>query len=261
MRGRDVLALVVALLLNAAAIVVVVQLKKRLEIEDWGAVVIVVLVPLIVYGILSGRLSEVTAPGGWVAKFREAAHSSVDFEQATVDMSEMQMIPKVSVDEVKRRASLVADGRPIVLTLTLARGQNYYTTHALLEVLKALGQHRNFKFVLFLDPENRAVAYIPTWALRSALESADGSGQALVQAVNDGRREEILSLPAVITEFVGTSATNVEALRAMERRNFEALVVVDGASREPRGVAERDRILSRMMLALAKASAKATKAA
>ena len=54
---------------------------------------------------------------------------------------------------------------------------------------------------------------------------------------------------AVKTETLPENATNAEALATMEETGLDALVVVDRKGRFS-GIVERDRVLSRMMLAL-----------
>ena len=52
-------------------------LIKMLKIGDSTTFIALLLTPLIVYGVASGKVQEFTAPGGWGAKFQEVAHEAV----------------------------------------------------------------------------------------------------------------------------------------------------------------------------------------
>ena len=257
MKIREITALVAGVVLVGLATTLVVKLKHVLSIQDWGAVALLTLIPVIISAAVSGRLREFSAPGGLVAKFAEEAHATLDLDKQLLDLSsdDLQMIPKDSVAQVKQRLGYIRNDQPIALTLTIARGANYYTSFALLEALKAMAVLPHFRLVLILEA-NRVLAYVPASALRAALERADGSGNQLITAINEGHQNEIIAFPGVLTQVVTSMATNVEALRTMERLNVEAVVAVDKESHEPRGIVERERLLARMMLALAAGATK-----
>jgi len=252
MKVRGVISAALAVMLTAVAVFAVVSLKDRLKLEDWGAVVIIVLAPLIIYGVLSGRLSEIAAPGGWVAKFREEAHAEVKLEPLLGELSsqEMQQIPKESAAALKRRIGAVREGSPVVLTLTVASG-GAYNTVALLDSLKALAQFRAFRLVVFMDSESRPVSYMPANVLRAMLEQPGGDANVLITDINNGKTSDVAHFTGMISEFITTKATNIEALEVMDRLNADALVAIDISSRKAIGVVERPRVLSRMVIALA----------
>ena len=58
-----------AIIATVVGIVLVAILQKGLGITDGATIVTLLLVPLLIYGIVSGRLLELTGPGGWGAKF------------------------------------------------------------------------------------------------------------------------------------------------------------------------------------------------
>lgn len=255
--SRDALAIyaaVAGLLLGTG---VVWGLHQYAGIKDSAILIALLLVPLLIYGVGSGRLKEFSAPGGWGGKFAEVANRPVDVAQSLLDLSNAQMeeIPKKGIEELKQSIGQIKDGRPIVMTLVHGQA-NYYQPDAVRGALLALGSFRNFKFVVFLDPDRKVVGYLPSWALRSTLER-DGAGvsagDTLIQAVNAGDTPQVRSFPGMLTEYLSPQSTNAQALETMERLNLEAMLMVDRAGKLL-GVAERDRILSRMVLALAKGS-------
>lgn len=69
--SRDLRALAAAAGATVIGIALVAVLQKGVGIADSATTVALLLVPLLVYGIVSGRLRELTGPGGWGAKFAE----------------------------------------------------------------------------------------------------------------------------------------------------------------------------------------------
>ena len=63
--GAFVLAFAVALAIS------------RMTVGDSATFIALLLTPLLVYGVASGKIQEFSAPGGWGAKFREAAQATV----------------------------------------------------------------------------------------------------------------------------------------------------------------------------------------
>src|SRR4030088_1040751 len=63
--GAFVLAFAIAFAIN------------RMKFGDSVTLIALLLTPLIVYGVASGKIQEFSAPGGWGAKFREAAQATV----------------------------------------------------------------------------------------------------------------------------------------------------------------------------------------
>jgi hypothetical protein len=68
---KDFRASAAAITATLIGIGLVAFLQKAVGIGDSATIVTLLLVPLFVYGIVSGRLRELTGPGGWGAKFAE----------------------------------------------------------------------------------------------------------------------------------------------------------------------------------------------
>jgi hypothetical protein len=68
-------------------VVLVAALQKGIGISDSATTVTILLVPLLVYGMVSGRLTELTGPGGWGAKF---AKLEAEIEKTKGEMERQQ---------------------------------------------------------------------------------------------------------------------------------------------------------------------------
>jgi CBS domain-containing protein len=131
--------------------------------------------------------------------------------------------------------------------LTLTFGGGHYTLKALQQYMKALSRSRNFKLVVFLTVDKGFLAYMPAWAAKAVLDTPS-MGEEFVRVINDGD-SKLYQYPSVVRKTISTRSTLAEALREMIDRNVEAMVVTDETN-HLQGIAEREQILSRMMLAL-----------
>lgn len=247
---QETTAILVAILFLGLGLLAVWITRAVLDIEGDAVFVSVLLIPIVIWVIFSGRLKEIRAPGGLEAKFTDVAKKTVEpsGERIEASIQDPTIVTKAGLSELQGILPGIDESKPIVLTLTLGK-TGYYQQEALREYIKALSQRRNFKFVVMVDQENRFAAYIPAWRLAQTLEMWE-RGNEFIQAINDGRVQDLRRYPGVVTSTISTCATNIEALREMAAQNLEALVVID-ADRRLRGVVERQQVLSKLMLAMA----------
>ena len=247
---REAIAIIASILLLALGFLAGWLSREFLELE--GLVLLfVIFAPIISYTIFSGRLKELRA-GGLEAKFVDVAGQSVDLaslETIEASMSDMEYVEKADARELPRRMRYLDESKPIILALTLGR-EGYYRRTAWASYMHALSQFRSFKFVVFLDQENKFVAYMPAWATLQILRM-DALGDEFVRIINEGSIQELQRYPGVVTRTISTKATNIDALREMTAQNLEALVVID-EDRNLKGVVEREQILSKLLLAMAR---------
>jgi CBS domain-containing protein len=213
-----------------------------------GEVVLVSLLvmPILVYAILSGSLTELKGPGKWEASFKVIATAPVNettnHDRVSVEEDSL-ILAKGGVDKLERQIRNLDENRPSVMTVTFGGAQ--YTPEALLEYVEAFWRSRNFKFVVILDRDSRFLAYMPAWATKNLLTSP-GRSEEFVKVLNE-ERQELFSYPGVVRKTISTASTNAEALREMMAKNLEALVVTDQDNRL-KGIAEREQILTKMVL-------------
>lgn len=237
-----------------ATVISVIFVYKVFGITDSAIIVSLLIIPLLTYGILSGRLRELSGPGGWGAKFSEAAAKRLSPTKAALSLTrlEMDVIPKESLARLDERIGKIRDGRPIVLTMTLGSPSIQYDPLAVSKVIDALSNFRGFKFIVITDTHDHLIAYFPHWSLKELLKAVPAAGEEnIINMINDSLEFEIANHPLAITDVISDNSSNVDALEKMEELNLEAIIVVNGTGKF-KGVVERDRILSKMMIALAK---------
>ena len=222
--------------------------KHAIGIKEESVLVSLLLLPLLVYVILSGKIQELKAPGGIEAKFSGLANQSVSAASESVkpETDELQSVLKDSSMALDVKTQELDGSKPILMLMDLGNGR--YDTEAALKYIEVLSQFRNFKFVVFLDKRKRFIGYMSAWAVKGLLQKRE-LGDEFIDAVNRGLSAELTRYPGFETQTITTSWTNANALQEMVRKNVEALVVIDG-NRHIEGVVEREQILSLMMLSL-----------
>jgi len=211
--------------------------------------VALLIMPILIYAIISGRLTEFRGPGGVGATFNAVVTTSVSETVAQdpvrLDQQSVQMVGKGDLSELHKKIHGLNEVTPVVLTLTFGGG--HYTLVALQKYMEGLSRSRNFKLVVFLDQDGGVLAYMPSWAAKTVLDTPN-MGDEFVRVINDGDLQ-LYQYASVVRKTISTRTTHAEALREMIDRNIEAMVVTDKTN-QLQGIAEREQILSRMMLAL-----------
>lgn len=151
-------AVALSLLFVAVGIGVLWFAKDVAELDEDAVLVSLLLLPMLLYLALSGRLAEVTGPGGVSAKFREAAsapaHSALKHLSPGDPFLE---VPKMDLQMLRQRQpQLAADDRPIVFTFTLGAGGPQYGYPEVLGYTDVLAATGRFLLVAFLDADGPA---------------------------------------------------------------------------------------------------------
>jgi CBS domain-containing protein len=228
----------------------VVGLAKRAFPQIEGPVLVtLMLLPLVAYLIASGKLTEFKAPGGIEARFAATAKDTVRPASETIAYDDPQIVAREGGVRklLARKAREIDQSRPVVMTMTIG-GKVQYTLEDVVRYLDVLSQLRSFKLVVFLDGDKRVVAYMEAWVLKELVEQSELAGE-FIELVNSGQIESVIGYPGIAKKTISTTSTNIDALREMQEQNLEALVVVD-EQRMLRGVVERERVVTSMMLSL-----------
>jgi hypothetical protein len=230
--------------------------KEVLKIESDVTYITVLLLPIIAYVILSGRLKELRV-GGLEAKFADAAEQQIEIDSETVGHSaqDLQILEKgfFSPFELQERLKKLDETKPIVFTLILEHQglQFLYNRDSTLKYVEVLSQKPNYKFVVIQKYENNEKkfwAYIPSRVFLQILR-VDDLGNRLIDCINRGDTEGLSWFPGVVTRTLSTKASNLDALQEMTNKNMDALVITDESKRLA-GVVEREQILSKLLLAM-----------
>lgn len=231
-------------------IIVVYVMKMYLALEGDNLFVSLLLIPVVIYLVLSGRLSELRA-GGFEMVFNQALKETVMPSPSSIELpiDPLEAVEKGGyspLQETMRRLSSFRDTKPVTLTLNLGRG---YFDEAILLYISSLSQFPSFKFVVLLNEINKVVGYFLVNTFLQIIQNDDIS-QRFISSIRNADLEELNNFPGIITETVSPNASNIEALEILQKGDYDALLVVDD-NRNLRGVVQRDKIIGNMLLSMA----------
>jgi hypothetical protein len=235
------LALIRGAFLLVLGLALVAFVAKVLDLSNGSLLAIAFLCPLLAYLILTGQLTEFGA-GGVTAKFREAARKSLASSVQRIAVEDTQTIEKLGPEQFERIQGLER-GAPIVLTLVLGARGDRYRADALRQYLALLSDLPRFKLVVLLDPDGRAVGYLPADTVKDMLKT-NTTSKPLIDAINAGH---LPGLAALRIEFLGIETTVEKALQRMTDLRAETMPVRDNDLRLA-GVVEREDVLARFLL-------------
>jgi hypothetical protein len=227
---------------GATALVI---LLYRLDIKDSAAIVAIIIAPLLVHGIASGKILELTGPGGWGAKFQAAAEQKV-IDTATriaFDMEELQKVQKeglAKLDEIVRK---LQKGKPVALILDFGR-QGYYVADVVREYADKLSKFDPETSVILVD--NVTKRFVATIDVRSFLNVLDTDPSKLISAISTADRAYLVRFPGFIFRGIRDDKTNAQALKEMYILGVRTLVVLNGQD-EPVALVRRDQIIDHIV--------------
>jgi CBS domain-containing protein len=215
--------------------------QKTLGITSDGVVIAILVIPLLVYGIVGGVIEELSAPGGWKARFRSEARRPALMD---ITLEEVQPVPKAGIYELVSRVAAVGPNTSPVLLIEIG-GRVQYAPAALRDYLDNLSKHPLFRFVVFVDENRRLLGHVPYWSIMALLQDSD----LAMPLIHSWERGEFGDRLRLLPPPPGEPPTLLEALRQMDQSGIDALLVVDQTGRL-RGIVHRDVVLTRLMLAL-----------
>ena len=133
---QDRRAIVFAVLFLVLSFGVLWFAKGILEIEGDAVLISLLLTPLLVYLIISGKLEEFRGPGGLEAKFAKVASETISAasEEVKLSLEEMQVVLKESLSVLERKRQELSEAQPIVMIMELGK-RDYFQREAVLRYL------------------------------------------------------------------------------------------------------------------------------
>lgn len=241
-RRRELYYVGYAVLFLAVGIGAVWLVHSVLDVEGDAILVAILVLPVVLYLILGGRVDEIVA-GGLTVKLAEARGEPIS--QAATGYVPTHVAPGSDPHGATMKTNPNA---PQVVTL---RHGGDYTRLQVLNHLKMLSEVSPVPFLIVVDDHGRVLAYM---TYRSALDvlEREERGDMFIEVLRGGDPDAFDDgggFTAVRTETLSANATNAEALETMEDTGLDVLLVVDRKGRFE-GIVERGDVLSRMMLAL-----------
>jgi hypothetical protein len=225
-------------------IVAIAFLLKHSEIDLSITYAVIVAAPILIYLVLSGDVSEISGPGGLVAKFRADARAPVD---TSAEIEALEFVAKTA--DPLQRSRQFRPGAPIALTLRLGDPTSGYDQNAIKRYLDALLEIDPEVTVIFNSTDGIFKASTDGVAIRSIV-SNDHYGRELENAIMTANIQAMKALVAISENAVDKADSNGTALKKMIDAGVRSLVAVDQNGRAV-GVVRRDRIVAKLVASLA----------
>jgi CBS domain-containing protein len=249
--ARDAGALgasVLFLVLGFAAIFVV---AKVADVKDGVVLAAVLIVPALLYMLLSGRVSDLKGPGGLEVRLAAVANKPIplharDPGTSALSYERVRAVERGRTESFLQHIRDITPEDPVVLTLTLGSGP--IDGKAAADYARGLTQFPRFRFVAIVDSHGKLICYMKESAFRHLIESDVVDTEQLLGDIEQKNVGAVRSYPGMIVSTVTRNTSMVDSLREMERLRTNALLVT--ADDRIEGIVERERVANALLLSL-----------
>jgi len=248
---RDLIAAATAVLFAVLGFAAIYVVAKVADVTDGAVLAVVLIVPALLYLMLSGRVNEFKGPGGLEVRLSEVAQQTIPVygtaaHGGALAYEELRAVETGRRESFLRRIQDITPREPVILTLTL--GSKSINGEAAANYARGLTQFPRFRFVAVLDSSGHLISYMDERAFRHLVEADVVDAQELLNNIEHSHVGEIRGSAGMIVDTV-TPGTNIaDALREMERLRLNALLVAEHG--QVKGIVERDRLANALLLSL-----------
>jgi hypothetical protein len=136
--------------------------------------------------------------------------------------------------------------------LVLSVGRSNYVSDLIQKYLQALIAAGPATYVVFVD--DRTKQFVGSASGRQVLAALSGPAVAdrFMNDLKTGGERPFAGIVGLVTESLSQRDTNVVALEKLENTNADALVIVDDDGHRPIALVDRNHLVTKLMLKLAK---------
>jgi CBS domain-containing protein len=244
---RQTVAILVSILFLALGFSALWLLKSMLSMQQDAVLVSMLIILILIYTILTGRLREISGLGVKATLSDAADEQILENSAQTISAEKVQEIMATrGMPSLQNEVMMMDETVPMVLTVTCGRVDSFHPGE-LLKYLKVLSKYPNFRFLVILNEERKVIAYMTDLQAQKVI---DTEPQEFVQAINAGQPGDLKRYGAISVTSRQTD-TYLQALQKMTEQNLKAIVVVD-KNKTLQGVIEREQVLGRLLLAIIK---------
>ncbi len=248
---RERNALAGALLFVALGFAGIYVVAKVADVKDGTVLAALLIVPALIYLLLSGRVSDLKGPGGLEVQLSEVANQAIPLagqEHGTSALSfeAVRSVEKGRTESFLDRVRDITPADPVVLTLTLGSGP--IDGAAAAAYAKGLTQFPRFRFVAVLDSHGKLISYMDASAFRHVIEADVVDAQALLNNIEHQNVGGVRAFPGMTITTLTPRTSIADALRRMERAHLNALLVTEDG--DIKGIVERDHLANTLLLSL-----------
>ena len=251
MPSRDVIAFTVALLFVALGFAGIYIVAKVADVKDGVVLASLMIVPAVLYLLLSGRVSDLKGPGGLEVRLSEVANERIPLAgdahgTSAIAIEGVRAVEKGRTESFVSRIRDITPEDPVVLTITLGSGPIDATAAA--DYAKGLTQFPRFRFVAILDSHAKLISYMDESAFRHVIEADVVDASELLSNIEHQNVGAVRAFPGMVVSTVTPQTSIANALRKMDRVRLSALLVTEEG--HIRGIVERDHLANALLLSL-----------
>jgi CBS domain-containing protein len=240
-----------ALLFVAIGFAAILLVAKVADVKDGTVLASLLIVPALLYLLLSGRVSDLKGPGGLEVQLAKVANQTIPMsghEQggAALSYEEVRPVERGRAESFLDRVRNITPSDPVVLTLTVGSGKIDGSVAA--DYARGLTQFPRFRFVAVLNEDKTLISYIDESAFRHVIAADVVDAAILLDNIEKKNLGPIRGFTGMITTTVAPGASIADALRTMDAERTEALLVTEHG--KIKGIVERDRLANALLLTI-----------
>jgi CBS domain-containing protein len=240
-----------AVLFVALGFAAILLVAKVADVKDGTVLASLLILPALLYLLLSGRVSDLKGPGGLEVQLAKVANQTIPMaghEQGSAALSyeEVRPVERGRAESFLDRVRNITPADPVVLTLTVGSGR--IDGKAAADYARGLTQFPRFRFVAVLNDDGSLISYMEESAFRHVIEADVVDAAVLLNNIEHKNLGAVRAFPGMITTTVAPGASIADALRSMDNARISALLVSDDG--HIKGIVERDRLANALLLSL-----------
>jgi CBS domain-containing protein len=251
--ARDLTALAIALLFVVLGFVAIYVVAQVADVKDGAVLAAVLIVPALLYLMLSGRVNELRGPAGLEVRLSEVANQPIpvpakDSPAGALAYEELREVETGRRESFLRRIWDITPEEPVILTMTL--GSDSIDGTAAANYARGLTQFPRFRFVAILDSDEhrKLICYMEERAFRHLIEADVVDAQELLNNIEHKNVGAVRAFPGMVVSTVTPETSIADGLREMERLRLNALLVTEDG--RVKGIVERERLANALLISL-----------
>jgi hypothetical protein len=229
--------------------------KNYLPLENNIVYSILLLSPIFIYMLFSGRITEFKVPGFLEGKISSISEKELDIPEFkpitfdfSLDLDDVTVMGKNSRQALFDKIQFLDKSKPIFLTLI---HEKKYFVNDFETYIETLSTFKTFRFIVLLGKDEKFLAFMDLEFLRSITKNYKIDD--FLHDIASKSFSDLLDDYPFDTNKIKIPTTNMKVLQEMATRNLDAIAIVD-ANDKLRGVIEREDILSKIVFALIKSN-------
>ena len=230
------------------AVLLLFLLTRWMGKVEGATFIALILLPIVVYALVSGRLAAFSAPGGWGATFRDAAASEIEPTPILQDAEQLGIVEKGGLAQLADIAEGLDPDLPNALMLRT--GADFYQADVIANYIRTLQAVGTATYVVFVDAATGGFVGSANADQILAVLNSDATRSGFMQELRTPGPEPFRGSDFLVRESLRPEDTNTVALEKFLSSGASALVVLNEEG-EPVGIVDRNRLMTKLMIELA----------